>query len=92
MHLRHMEVPGRGVELELWLPAYTTALATLDPRRICDLHCSLWHSQILNPLKEARDRTCILTDMMLDSFFFFFLFVILPFLGPHPRGTWKFPS
>ena len=24
-HLQHMEVPGLGVELELQLPAYTTA-------------------------------------------------------------------
>uniref|UniRef100_A0A480IX48 Phosphoribosyl pyrophosphate synthase-associated protein 1 isoform X1 n=1 Tax=Sus scrofa TaxID=9823 RepID=A0A480IX48_PIG len=30
-HLRHMEVPRLGVQLELWLRAYTTAHATLDP-------------------------------------------------------------
>ena len=30
-HPRHMEVPRLGVELELWLLAYTTATATPDP-------------------------------------------------------------
>ena len=30
LHLRHMEVPRLGVELELRLPAYTTATATPD--------------------------------------------------------------
>ena len=28
---RHMEVPRLGIELELQLPAYTTATATWDP-------------------------------------------------------------
>ena len=40
-HLWHMEVPRLGVELELLLPAYTTATATRDLRCICDLHHSL---------------------------------------------------
>ena len=31
LHLRHMEVPVLGVELELQLPACTTAAATPDP-------------------------------------------------------------
>ena len=31
-----MEVPRLGVELELQLPAYTTATATWDPSRTCD--------------------------------------------------------
>ena len=52
-----MEVPGLGVELELQLPAYTTAKATADPSCICHLHHSLRQHQILNPLSEARDRT-----------------------------------
>ena len=52
-----MEVPRLGVELELQLPAYTTAMATQDPSRICDLHHSSQQHQILNPLNEARDRT-----------------------------------
>ena len=57
-----MEVPRLGVELELWLPAYTTATATIDPSHICDLHHSSWQHRILHPLIEARDQTCILTD------------------------------
>ena len=30
-YLQHMEVPRPGAELELQLPTYTTATATLDP-------------------------------------------------------------
>ena len=56
-HLQHMEVPRLGVKLELQLPAYTTATATLDPSCICDLHCSSWQLWILNPLREAGDGT-----------------------------------
>ena len=37
--------------------AYTTATATPDLSHICDLHHSSQQRQILNPLKEARDRT-----------------------------------
>ena len=59
-HLRHMKVSRLGVELELQLVAYTTAIAMPDPSCICDLHCSLWQCQILNPLREARDQTHIL--------------------------------
>ena len=51
-----------GVILELQLLAYTTATATRDPSRICDLHHSLQQGQILNPLSEARDWTHILLD------------------------------
>ena len=29
--LQHMEVPGAGVDLELQLPAYTTAMEIPDP-------------------------------------------------------------
>ena len=54
---QHMVVPRLGVELELKLPAYTTATATKDPRCICDLHCSSWQCWLLNPLSEARDQT-----------------------------------
>ena len=60
-HLWHMEVPRLGTESELQLPA--TATATPDPRRICNLHCSSQQHRILNPLREARDQTCILMDM-----------------------------
>ena len=55
-----MEVLGLGVELELQLPAYTTATAMPDRSLFCSLHCSLWQGQILNPLSEARDHILIL--------------------------------
>ena len=55
-HSRHMEVPGLGVELELY-PAYTTATAMPGPSCICDLHHSSPQHRILNPLSEARDGT-----------------------------------
>ena len=48
-----MEVPRLGAESELQLPAYTTAIAT--------------PGQILNPLSEARDPTCILMDTSWDG-------------------------
>ena len=62
LRMRHMEVPRQGVELELQLAAYTTATAMLDPSHICNLHHSSRQNQILNPLREARDRTHILMD------------------------------
>ena len=55
LHMWHMEVPGLGV--------YTTATATRDLSRICDLHHSSWQHQVLNPLSEARNRTLILMDV-----------------------------
>ena len=62
-HLRHMEVPKLGVESEPPPPAYTTATATRDLSRLCDLHHSSQQCQILNPrMSEARDQTCILLD------------------------------
>ena len=42
--------------------AYTTAAAMWDPSPIFNLHHSSWQRWILNPLSEARDRTCILID------------------------------
>ena len=36
--------------------------ATSDLSHICNLHCSLWQHQILNPLSEARHQTHILMD------------------------------
>ena len=57
-HPRHMAVPRLGVESELLLPAYTTAIATPDPSCLCDLHPSSRQRRILNPLSKARDRTC----------------------------------
>ena len=55
-----MEIPRLGVESELQLPAYTTATATGDPSRVCDLHHSSRQARSL--LSEVRDRTCILVD------------------------------
>ena len=57
-----MKVPRLGAELELQLPAYTTATATWDPSHICDLHHGSWQRRILNPLSEVRDRSFILMD------------------------------
>ena len=53
-----MEVPRLGVESKLKLTGYTTP----DPSPICDLHHSLQQRWILNPLREARDRTRNLMD------------------------------
>ena len=39
-----------------------TATAMPDPGHVCDLYLSLWQHQSPNPLTEARDQTCILTD------------------------------
>ena len=61
-HLRHMEVPGLGVESELQLPAYATATAMPDPGCVCNLHHSFQQRQILNPLNKARNQTCVLMD------------------------------
>ena len=61
-HLWHMEISGLGVKLELQLLAYTTARATPDLSRICDLCCSLWQCWILKPLSETRNRTHTLMD------------------------------
>ena len=57
-----MEIPRRGVKLELQLPAYTTATATPDLSCVFDLHYSSWQRRILNPLSEARDQTHILME------------------------------
>ena len=57
-----MEVSRLGVKLKLYLLAYTIATATQDPSHDCNLHHNSQQHQILNPLSEARDRTCILMD------------------------------
>ena len=57
-----MEIPRLGVESELHLPAYTTATATPDPHRVCDLHHSSQQDWILNPLSWAGDQTSVLMD------------------------------
>ena len=58
LHLRHMEVPRLGVLPELQLLAYTTAIATWEPSRICDLHHISWQRWIPNPLSKAVDQAC----------------------------------
>ena len=57
LHLQQMEVHRLGVELELQLPAFTTATTTADLSCIWDLCHSVWQCWILNPLNEARDQT-----------------------------------
>ena len=64
----HMEVLGLGVKSEPQLQAYITATATWDLSCICNLCHILQQCQILNPLIQARDQTCILTDIMLGSY------------------------
>ena len=56
-----MEIPGLGTELQLHLPAYTTATASPDP--------SLWQCWILNLLSEASGLRIqrILMDTMSGS-------------------------
>ena len=61
-HLGHIEVPRLGDESELYVPAYATATAMQDLSRVCKLHHSSWQHWIYNPLSEARDQTCVLTD------------------------------
>ena len=60
LHLQHVEVPRRGVQLELQMPVSTTATATWDPSHVCNLHHGSWPRRILNPLSEARDGACVL--------------------------------
>ena len=59
-----MEILRLGVELELRLAAYTRATAMQDLSHVCNLHHSSWQRRILNPLSEARDRTC---NLMVSS-------------------------
>ena len=61
LHLPHMEVPRLEVDLGLQLPACTTATAMQDQGHVCDLDHSSWQHRVLNPLREARDRTRVLT-------------------------------
>ena len=62
-----MEVPTLGVESELQLQAYTTAIAAQDLSHMCNLHLSLWQLWTLDLLIEARDQTHIILDTMLCS-------------------------
>ena len=50
-------------ELELQLPAYTTATAMLwDPSHVCNLHHRSRQGRIPNPLSKAMDQTHVLMD------------------------------
>ena len=46
-----------GVESELQLLAYTTAIAAGDLSHVCNLHCSCRKCWILNPLSKSMDQT-----------------------------------
>ena len=62
MHLWHREVPGLGSNQ----PAAAIlchSLSNTDLSHICDLHCSLWQHQVLNPLRSNAQ----LLDTMLGS-------------------------
>ena len=62
LHPLHMEVSRLGVESGLPLPAYTTAQATWDAGRVCDLHHGSQQRRIPDPLSKARDPTRNLMD------------------------------
>ena len=59
LHIRHMEVPRLGVELELQLLGTATATAMQNLTYMYDLHHSSGNCRMLNPLREARDQTRI---------------------------------
>ena len=61
-HSRDVEVPRLEIQLELQLLAYTTATASWDLSRVCDLHHSSQQHRILTLLSKARDQTCVLVD------------------------------
>ena len=107
-YLPYMEASRLGVESELQLEAYTTAIATLDPSHICPLYSHLWQHQILNSLNEARHLTHILKDTMFrflthwatdgDSWVGSFVFIIFYgiiwklYTWSPPHGTWHHPA
>ena len=62
LHSQHTEVPRLEGELQLQLPAYTTATAMPDLSCTCNLHHSSWQRRILNPLNKAKDQTHILME------------------------------
>ena len=63
-HLWHMDmdVPRLAAESKLQPPTYATAIAIQMPSCVFELHHSLPQRRILNPLREARDRTRIFVD------------------------------
>ena len=53
LHLWHVEILRPGVELELQLQAYATAMATSGEAP--SVHCKLQQRQILNSTSRTRD-------------------------------------
>ena len=62
-----MEVPRLGVESVLQQLTYATATAMPDPSPVCNPGRGLQQHRILDPLREARDGTCVLMDTMSGS-------------------------
>ena len=62
-HPQHMEIPRLGVELEVQLPAFTTA-TTMRIQVLLPPAPQLMATPILNALSEARDQT---RNLMLPS-------------------------
>ena len=61
--ITHWGRPGiKPTSIWILVAAYTTVMATSDPSSICDLRCSLWQHQTLNPLSEARNPTWVIMD------------------------------
>ena len=54
--------PGQGTNRSCSCQPTPWPQAMPDPSHICSLCCSLQQCEILNPLNEARDGTCILID------------------------------
>ena len=57
---------ARG-QIRITATAYATGAARTDSGHICDLYHNLGQHQVLNPLSEARDQTCILAETMSSS-------------------------
>ena len=54
LHLRHMDFSRVGVESELQLLAYATAIAMPDPSYVCNLHHNSGQGQILKPTEQGQ--------------------------------------
>ena len=94
---------ARG-ESELQLLAYTTATATPDVSRICNIQHSSQQCRILNILSKARDQTCVFMDTtqtvsaepwwefpVLPLYFILFFCLFAISLG-RSCGIWSFPG
>ena len=88
-HMQHIEIPRLGVESELQVLGWATAISMQDLSHICDLYHSSWQYQILNPLNKAWYQTWILMDISQVchpwttirtpkwDFFYFFWYILL---------------